>query len=249
MLTFLRKRQLRKKIEQAVADGVLTEQEFREIEQMREELNLPTNYVTEMRKTHFLTIIQPILNQVINTRRYTPEQENKIMKMAQQLRIDANPGVDLAMYRKLWEFENTGHLILEPIPVSIRLSKGEQCYHVASAIWSQQKTVRRHHGYTGASIGLRVAKGVTLRVGRAVPVTSSHEEIVDVADGRLYVTNKKLAFVGQSRSTTITKRRLLDWEVYKDCIMVHKSSGKPDIFKMKLEDIEYINAILQTMEQ
>lgn len=57
--------------------------------------------------------------------------------------------------------------------------------------------------YAGGSIGFRVAKGVTLRFGRAVPITSTREELVEKAGGDLYVTNKKLAFIGQAASIMV----------------------------------------------
>src|SRR3546814_8716729 len=83
---------------------------------------------------------------------------------------------------------------LEPVPVEadIRLGRNEICYHYCPSVWLQMKTVREHHGYAGGSIGFRVAKGVTLRFGRAVPITSTREELVEKAGGELYVTNKKL---------------------------------------------------------
>src|SRR3546814_20228682 len=86
------------------------------------------------------------------------------------------------------------------------------------------KTVREHHGYAGGSIGFRVAKGVTLRFGRAVPITSTREELVEKAGGELYVTNKKLAFIGQRSSTNVTYGRLARWEIYSDDIEVIKNS-------------------------
>src|SRR3546814_6450809 len=89
------------------------------------------------------------------------------------------------------------------VEADIRLGRNEICYHYCPSVWLQMKTVREHHGYAGGSIGFRVAKGVTLRFGRAVPITSTREELVEKAGGELYVTNKKLAFIGQRSSTKI----------------------------------------------
>src|SRR3546814_12484948 len=80
-------------------------------------------------------------------------------------------------------FRSTGRLEPEPVEADIRLGRNEICYHYCPSVWLQMKTVREHHGYAGGSIGFRVAKGVTLRFGRAVPITSTREELVEKAGG------------------------------------------------------------------
>lgn len=130
---------------------------------------------------------------------------------------------------------------------SLRLAKNERCYHIACAVWAQVKVVRKHHGYIGGSIGFRVAKGITLRLGKAVPCISENEELVDISTGQLYVTNKKLVFIGERKSTNINLDRIATYEMYSDAIEIKKISGKPDVFKLDTQDIEFIDALFQVI--
>src|SRR3546814_14241356 len=98
-------------------------------------------------------------------------------------------------------FRSTGRLEPEPVEADIRLGRNEICYHYCPSVWLQMKTVREHHGYAGGSIGFRVAKGVTLRFGRAVPTTSTREELGEKAGGELYVPNKTHDFIGKRSAT------------------------------------------------
>ena len=154
---------------------------------------------------------------------------------------------ELRVLRKLWEIDQSGEVVPEPRQANIRLSRGEVCYHACPAEWLQMRTARKHFGYVGSSIGFRVSKNVTLRFGAAVPVTSSNEELTALSAGDLFVTNKKLSFIGSARSTTVTYGRLARWDVWSDAISVEKSSGKPDVFKMEPAHAEYIDALLQAV--
>jgi len=247
VLGFLRKRRLKRRIEKALADGVLSDAEAADLAHSAEALGVDPDYIASVRSAHARRTFAPILAEIARRRRFSLDDEARLAKVAHDLQITPRFGPEFALYRRLWEAETTGHMTLEPITVDIRLKRGEQCYHSAPAVWAREKTVRRHHGYAGASIGFRVARGVTLRFGRAVPVASEDRELVDLAEGDLYVTDKRLIFVGDRRSTTITLGRILDCRAYEDALLVVKSSGPADIFRLDAIDIDYTAALLQSL--
>jgi hypothetical protein len=247
MFSFFRNRKFRKDLEQAVADGVLTDDEVRYLEQRSEQLGIDQKFVDSLRGSHVKQQVQPILERVKAARRYSPDDEAELYRLAKNLRFEPQFGPEFAIYRALWELENTGSMTLRPIHAGIILTRGEECYHSAGASWNQVKRVRERTGYVGGAVSFRVAKGVRFSVGRAVPTYNEYEGLMEVSPGFLYLTNKKLLFRGSKKSTNIPLGRLIDYTLYADGIELHKTSGKPDVYLMDPPDPEYIAALITTI--
>ena len=62
--------------------------------------------------------------------------------------------------------------------------------------------------------------------------------------GQLYVTNKRLLFIGQNKSCNITTGRIVNADVFDDALQVHKSSGPAEIFLMSGAHAEYCYGLL-----
>lgn len=247
MFDFIKKRKLKSIIVEALSDGEITDAEFDKIMQAKNELGLSEDYIHNLIAKHFNKAIQPILKRIRKSRRFSLDDEKEIIAIAKKFQVTPHFVDDLKIYRSLWEIETTGTFTPSPISVPIRLNKREECYHAASSVWAQLKVVRKHSGYVGASVGFRIAKGVTLRLGKAIPSVSKSEEIVDISSGTLYVTNKRLIFVGDKKSTNITFGRIISHEIYRDGIEIRKTSGRPDIFKLDSADVEFIDALFQVL--
>lgn len=247
MFGFGKKSKVKKLVKQALSDNILTGVEIKEIEAAADEANVSSDVINKIRQKHYNKLVKPTLDRIRTNRRFSPADEAEIRSMSEQLHVTPEFS-DFGPYRKLWEIEETGTFEPEPIDVNIRLTKNEVCFYSAPSIWAQVKTIRKHHGYVGGSIGVRVAKGVTLRVGKAVPHYTESEEVVDISEGTLFVTNKKVVFDGDRRSTNITFGRLIAYHLYKDAIEIRKSSGKPDLFRLNPIDLEFLDALLQVIE-
>ncbi len=90
----------------------------------------------------------------------------------------------------------------------------------------------RTGGYVGPSF--RVAKGVYLRVGGFQ--SESHDELRNIDQGTLTLTNKRLVFSGNKRMVNIDLRKIVSIEPYSDGIGL-KREGK--------EKIQYFTGINQ----
>ena len=71
-------------------------------------------------------------------------------------------------------------------------------------------------GYAGPSI--RVAKGLSFRVGSIAAHSESHEELRNIDKGSLVLSNKRLIFLGSKRTTNIDLHKIVAIEAYKDGI-------------------------------
>jgi hypothetical protein len=75
-------------------------------------------------------------------------------------------------------------------------------------------------------------KGVSYRVGNISPYFTSSEQLVRKDVGALYLTNKRLFFVGGNGSTSINLSRIGAIEAHVDGIEVTKDRGTNDAFLM-----------------
>lgn len=247
-MALFKKHRMRRTLQKALEDGELTEDELEEISRRQAELGVSDEFINQVRRDHFSKLMKPVLDRVKQTRRFSTEDERAILETAKRLHMTPQFEREFMTYRHLWEIETTGHFTPTSIDAGIRLVNNEVCYHWCPAVWKQVKVIRRNTGYVGGSVGFRVAKGVTLRMGRAVPTYDEYEGVVDISPGNLYVTNKKLVFAGVRRSTNVAYGRLAHYEIYRDGIELIKTSGKPDLFQMDTGDVEYIDALLQVIE-
>lgn len=87
---------------------------------------------------------------------------------------------------------------------------------------------------TNAAYGgptIRVAKGVSFRMGGASARSESHEEIRVIDNGKLVLTNKRLIFIGTKRTVNIDLRKIMAIVPYKDGIESQRENKqKPEYF-------------------
>ncbi|MTK63681.1 MAG: hypothetical protein F8N15_03925 [Methanobacterium sp.] len=94
----------------------------------------------------------------------------------------------------------------------------------------EPRAVRQTHAaYGGPTI--RVAKGVSFRMGGASARSESHEEIKVIDNGKLVLTNKRLLFIGTKRTVNIDLRKIMAIVPYKDGIESQRENKqKPEYF-------------------
>lgn len=114
---------------------------------------------------------------------------------------------------------NQGTINLAPIlnPPLILKKNEEACVVLGDIIFMEPRAVRKTRGgYAGPTI--RVAKGVSFRMGSLASQSESHEELRNIDQGTLVLTNKRLIFIGSKRTTNIDLRKIISITSYKDGI-------------------------------
>jgi hypothetical protein len=245
VFSYFKKREFRKELERALADGVLTDDEVKYLEERSEELGVDQEYVDNIRMEHFNKQVALIKEKVEKTRRFSPDDEGRIKKLAQNFKIDVDLGPEFNIMRFLWAWESGRSIDPEPISAPILLGRGEACYLATRANWKQVKTFKDRAGSSGFSTSIRIMKGVSYRASTFKPQYRTWEGMVDISDGTLYVTNKKVMFEGVRRSTTIPYGRLVSLQLYADGIELKKSTGNSDYFLTDGTSAEYTVALIQ----
>ena len=114
---------------------------------------------------------------------------------------------------------NQGTLNLTPVsdPPVILKKNEEACVVFSGITLMEPRAVRQTRGgYAGPTI--RVAKGVSFRMGSVAARSESHEELRNIDQGTLVLTNKRLIFIGSKRTTNIDLGKIISITAYKDGI-------------------------------
>ncbi len=247
---FYKRREIKKTVMDALADGILTNEEITQIKKIQADLGIEDEYVEELINEYFDEAIQPVLRRVRDSNRFSPYDEKELKKLERNLRINSFLEEELKISRRLWELENYGEFKLEPVESGINLSPGEICYHFSFSTWIQLRRFRKNDGFVGGNFGDISSAGVLrLRVDRAqtAPYKDDDGFSHEVAQGTFYLTNKRISFVGNKKTIHLTYARLQNYELYQDAIQINKINGMPEVFKVNFLDIEYLDAILQVM--
>jgi hypothetical protein len=109
------------------------------------------------------------------------------------------------------------------------LNKGEVLYECFSGIYClQEKTIQKSVSYSG----VRYSSG-SFRAGHLSYSTNDIKSFVVEDYGNLFLTNKRVLFVGKQKNFTLnmTIGNILDYYLYKDGILLCRSNMKNVIFK------------------
>jgi len=140
--------------------------------------------------------------------------------------------------------------ILPTIQVNILLKGGEVCHFAIPAQLLEELSKTRYVG-SSSGVSFRVAKGVTFRTGsfRGTPIRESYQKVTDT--GILYVTNKKVIFVGQKKNATYPLNKIVDITKYTDGIRFQKENeSKARVFLIdRSAHIDAIGMIVSALIQ
>ncbi|MDF2765673.1 MAG: hypothetical protein K0S81_2667 [Rhodospirillales bacterium] len=88
MFKFLKKLGLKKDLEQALADGVLSDDEVKYLDERSAELGIGEEYAHKQILNHYKGKVDIILRDIVSDRRMTPEQEEYLRQLALNFKID-----------------------------------------------------------------------------------------------------------------------------------------------------------------
>jgi hypothetical protein len=232
---------------EAVSDEKLTPEELTRLEKLAVALRLPERARRKAQEAPIQEVVERVLARVVADRRLSPAEEQALRDLQKnlgmpELRFGPATQVALDKYALLWRIEN-GELPFIAGPAPAPLQDGEICHLACRSFWHELRnyTVRPERPGTASSV--RVPRGLTYRVDGAAPKRVARDGLAPVDWGSLYVTSRRLVFIGQKTRETIRFTELHGVEVFADAIVLEKSSGRrPHLF---LEvDVEVIAAVV-----
>lgn len=234
-----------KTVDAAFADGQFSYAERHQLGRIGEQLRLPDEIVRSQCSAAAGAILQAEFDAIIAGRRYSPLDEARLRRRAEELGIanlSFGPETDelLKRFRLLWEVE-AGHL--PQVHCGLNLQRKEICHASFPASWHELRTRTVRVNYVGPTARVRVCRGVYLRAGSFAPQRVTREELTAVDVGTAYITSKRLIFDGTRANKALRYSSLLGIEVFSDAIMVEKATGRSPYLFLN-GDIELTASIL-----
>jgi hypothetical protein len=218
----------KREVHKAVEDGKLDAEEEKFLLDLEKKLQLPHDLAMSIYGENAQELLVKTVKGIIADEKLSPDEEKQIQALSENLHIkltldDATKAL-LDKYKLFWQIDNG---ILPVDDSGINLAKSEVCHFSKnSVIWNEQRAVTRRVSYSGLSYRVNICKGLSWRIGDISPEIIS-EDVWKVIDaGSLYLTNKRIIFMGTKGNKTIPFKKILDFTVHTNGIDIQKDTGK-----------------------
>ena len=238
---------LYKQIKQTFDSGKMDDSKWESLEKLKSDLQISSEVATNMYQKYASYILEKFLKDSVSDKRYSPDEAANLNELAKNfgadLKIDSDTDKLLKRYKLFWEIDNGN---LPTIKSDINLQGNESLHFKTDITWQEQRKVITSYNYAGPTARFKIAKGVSYRLG-SMSVRPQTEDVWQTIDsGTIYLTNKRLIFMGQRGNKTIPLNKILDFKPYSDGVDIQKDSGKSPFLKFS-DDTELFAMILHSL--
>ncbi|MDR1997142.1 MAG: hypothetical protein LBQ83_02315 [Candidatus Margulisbacteria bacterium] len=232
-------------VKDALADNRLSKEEKSMLEKIEKNLALPEEIAKKIYEESATAIVQKFFDNAVSDRKLSPDEEKEIEAISKNLGVniihDSATQETLDKYRLFWQIEN-GNLPI--VKVDIALQRNEQCHFSVDAEWHEQRTVTQRINYSGVVMRAKIMKGVYYKIGSVSPQRVTEDVWRNIDSGKIYLTNKRIVFMGGRGNKTIPFKKILDFDVYSDGIQIQKDTGKSPLIQFSNNTGDICGAIL-----
>ena len=209
----------------AFQDGILTDEERFWLQERHAELNAseawwdaaPELYASAVRgATKAGALSEEAESQLKEIRGYlhldadSGAQGDKLIEAGRQTRLQRIDDGLRTQQRLDWlETLRAGRSNIPP-PPNVILRDGELVFLVTSGVAVEEKVVRREYAGGSRGVSIRVAKGVSFRVGNSRGHSVPISELVPISEGQLIITSLRVIFQGNPKSFADPVEKLID---------------------------------------
>lgn len=121
----------------------------------------------------------------------------------------------------------------------INLNNDELLYEMyQECTWFELKRNQaRSWNYHGLGLRIPLGGGLSYRLGSIQNLNpQARFEYRQISKGKVYLTNKRIIFQGDTENKVVTLKSLLDIEQYRDSCVIGKSTGKKPIIQFEFDD-------------
>lgn len=214
-------------LDEMFQDQQLDAEEKETLKKLKNALQIPDALI---KKIHAITqqeVFDRLVSGFASDERISNEEVQEMETLASSLDIKVNvdePALSrLNRYRLYWQIEN------EPLPVlavSVHLQRGESCHFSMPCVWNEYKSVTRSVRYGGPVLQFKIVRGVYWRRANYQFNRIKEEKLTAVDTGMLYLTNKRLLFVGKKNTRSLRLTQVVDFEPYTNGVEVKRAQGK-----------------------
>ena len=236
----------RQRAEKAIRDGQITADEKMALVGLQKVISLPS----ELADTIYKEVCQGHLNQFVQAfgidARITPNEDQRLQAISKnlgvQLSVESKRTVE--RFKQYWAVENTSLPIIE---VATSLQKLEQChFHAEGVQWYEERATARRTNYDDHYEQHKSFDVVDLQSNDTSVQKERFDIIKRINTGDLYLTNKRLIFEGQEKTTSVKLNTIVSVKAYKQGISVDKLTGKNMLLLMD-RDADSLALLIQRL--
>ncbi len=233
-----------KAVNDVIADGQIDEQEKTFLTKLQSDLKLPDSIAQNIYSKTASKYLQNYIHKAVSDERVTPDEEKEIEAIAKNLDIkisyDHATMAMLDKYRLYWLIENGD---IPEIDAGIHLQRNEKCHFMCNIAWHEHRGVMKRIRYGGSTLRIKIVKGVYWRAGDLAIQPVSEDVLMKIDSGQLFLTNKRLIFMGSMKNKVIRLQRILDFNAYKNGVDVQVTTGKSPFIEFS-KDVDLFCMIL-----
>lgn len=214
-------------VSKVLQDGRLEDSERTFLDRLRSDIGLSAEVASQIYSQSAEKLLQNFLDGVVSDQRISPDEENQLTALSNSLginiKMDTVTRQAFEKYKLYWQIENGNPPVVD---AGINLQRNESCYFLANIDWLEQRKVTRRINYGGPTLRIKIAKGFYWRAG-SMNVQAVSDDVWKVIDsGKLFITNKRLVFMGSRGNKTVRLSSILDFTPYRNGVDIEKDSGK-----------------------
>lgn len=238
----------RKHFVKAIANGRLIRKEEDLLERLEKGLKLPKDLIEKISSEISVNYLQNHIEALIKTLNLSPKDEEEIKHIAVSLDINLETQLNIKMKQQLkqlklyWDLENLPLVTFEPDTV---IQKSEDCYFkIASVNWYELRTVRQKPSFYNSNA--RVLKDFYLKSGSYKSLNHSNANMKYIDKGSIYLTNKRIIFIGKTKNVNIRFEKILRLNPISDGIEIDKETGKAVVIQLP-DRVDQFSLILERL--
>jgi len=223
----------RNKFIEVISNGKLEKSEEEFLDNLQNSLRLSANDAEKIRNESRQKYMQELLDKTTEDGLISPDEWQELNNTAKNLDVTIN--YDIETKAKIEKLKLYWHIEKGELPVvnvSINLQREEKCYFASKADLLENRTVTHRVNYGGPTARIKIMKGIYYRAGSLGVQRITSDQILQADTGDIYLTNKRLIFVGRKKNLTIPYSKILSVNPYYDGVSIDKGTGKSPIFKL-----------------
>ena len=214
-------------LEKALSDATLTEDEVSFLRRLKGELRLPDDITEKIYRKSATDRLTDVVNRMLRDERISSEEEQELKEIADNLNISISLSSAtkelFEKYKLYWQIENEDLPVVDP---GINLYKGEACHFTIPVNWYEIHRVMQRVRYGGPTVRIKLAAGVYWRMGDLGVQRISSDEWRHVDSGQLFITDRRIIFMGGRGNKNIRLNRILQVIPYQNGLDIQKDAGK-----------------------
>lgn len=234
------------KLQEVLADGELDRQERRELEELAKQLGLDDSELKDLQKNG----LNLYWNVITADRIITDDEKASLEELLDYFGLKTTDfKFDQKTFNKFYSLGLIEKGILPNIQnhdVDIIFKKDEVLHWACPAALKKYKSVVTRVGYAGPRASIRIAKGLSYRVGSYKVATQSKEVIVTEDTGPFWITNQRIGFMGRKKNFVVPIGKILHLELTAHGLVISKE-GRENSYLLQLDDYEVPAAILSRL--